>query len=284
MYKIKMKEVINMTNKNYHKIYTLTADDKETIKHMKLFFNDIQKFGNYILDTAFSNEVIEDYELTIYSNLYKVLEILDTLEVMTENSLINSSLIIVRSLLEVSLQLRYIIDSKDSMKKKATILQMFDIKRTSKNEDLFYSTMENSECYKDYVDIIRDNRYLKWYSYCENKKMNIHSLFDKVNWTNLYDELYTKLNLDTHGLNHMESNIVGNIDDGKFYFKSFRNFDDENSTDLIISILMIIVPLYSQFFNIYKDELNAMKSDWDTFSKKSNNLINSTKLISNLFM
>ena len=69
---------------------------------------------------------------------------------MTENSLINSGFLVLRPLIEVTAQLRYIImdKDKDKVKERATILQMLDIKRTAVDETAFYNSMNNQECYK----------------------------------------------------------------------------------------------------------------------------------------
>ena len=67
----------------------LTSEDQELIEEEKKFYSEISDYINDILDNSFI-EPIKDYELTIYSILYRIDELLDVLCVMTENSLINA--------------------------------------------------------------------------------------------------------------------------------------------------------------------------------------------------
>lgn len=108
---------------------------------------------------------------------------------MTENSLINSGFIILRSLTESAVQLCYLISDSDEMQKRATILQMLDIKRTAVNKDVFWKKMEKYSCYKDYVEILKTEKtFPNWYSYCEGKRTTIENLFDKVGWKEIYNK------------------------------------------------------------------------------------------------
>ena len=265
--------------KSENQIYKLTEEDEKMLsEHMK-FYEDFNKYGFFILDNCFGNDIIEDYELTIYSSLYKILEILDTLEVMTENSLINSGYIIVRSLLEEAVQLAYMINDTSLVEKRAIILQMLDIKRTSQDESLFYSEMKKKSCYKNFVCEIEGKEYNNWYSFCEGKKTLLKDLFTVVGWQNLYTELYQPLCKEAHVITHMESNIVPSSD-GKFSFKPFRNFENHNS--LMKCIQMTIIPLYSAFFDRY-DSLTELKDEWDEYSKKTYEYIERAKIIVELF-
>lgn len=257
-------------------IYELTTEEKELILEHKLFYADLFKYTNYILDNSF-DETIKDYELTIYSSLYKVIELLDTLKVMTENSLINSGFIILRSLVESSVQLCYIVSNDNEIQKRATILQMFDIKRTAENEDEFYKRMERYDCFKMYIDIIkRDKPFPNWYSYCENKRTSLEDLFKSIGWENVYANLYRPLCLETHGINHMETNIVA--ENGKFNFKPFRTF--ENHVLLLNSVLTSITPLLNKLIVLYGDE--KIIGEWKEYEKKVNEYIESNHSIAEI--
>lgn len=245
----------------FSEIYLLTDEDKEMMIEHKLFYDDFRKYGKYISDKVFEAEVIEDYELTIMSALHRVLELIDTLSVMTEQSLINSSYYILRVLLESAVQLRYIIDSEITMQKKAIILQMLDVKRTAIDEERYFRSMEETQCYKDYVQIIRNGKYSNWYSYCEGKKVTLEGLFKLVEWEDLYKDIYGPLSREIHGVTHMESNI--DFINGIFYFKSFRTIENHNS--LMTNILATIVPLYSHFFKVYS--LSEMEKEWFNYEK-----------------
>lgn len=249
-----------------NQIYQLTIKNKESIQLYKLCYKQLKNWGNHILESLWK-ENMEDYKLTICSNLYKVIELIDTIEVMTENSLINSALIISRSLLESSVQLRYMIDNQNDMEKKAIILQILDIKRTAISEEEFYKFIEGKECYKNYVNIIKNQNYKNWYSYCENSKINLDNLFSKVEWNNLYKDVYKLLCIETHGVNHMENNIKI-IDGDKFQLKPFRQFENEGM--LFTCVIMTIEPLYSYFFKVFD---NISKEDeWELYAKKLNDL------------
>ena len=63
-------------------IYELTEEEKTLIEEHKLFYADLFKFGNKVLDDCFDENTIKDYELTIYSNIYRIIELLDTLKAM----------------------------------------------------------------------------------------------------------------------------------------------------------------------------------------------------------
>ena len=251
-----------MIHKCENEIYKLTEEEKELVEHHKLFYFDLFKFGNDILDECF-DEKIEDYELTIYSNFYRVMELLDTLKVMTENSLINSGFIILRSLIECAVQLSYFLSDKSQIQKRATIFQMLDIKRTINNEEEFWEIMEKCSCYKDYIDVLkRDKPFPNWYSYCEGKRTTLEDLFDKVNWKHIYTKLYRPLCIETHEINHMETNIVAQ--GGKFNFKPFRVF--ENHTLLLNSVLTVMTPLLHSVIDMYGDE--GLKKEWDKYEIK----------------
>lgn len=267
-----------MPEDKFSKIYVLTTEDRDMLQEHMKFYDDFERFGNYILDTVYSNEIIEDYELTIYSKLYRILELLDTLRVMTKESLINSGFYILRVLLESAVQLRYMIDSEEKMRERATVFQMFDIKRTAASEELFYNTMSEIECYKSYIDVMKiEKRYDNWFSYCERKKVTIQQLFGIVGWSKLYTDLYMPLSKEIHGVTHMESNITPN--NGKFYFKAFRNF--ENHISLIVNTLSVVIGLYSCFFKIYN--LEALKKEWDEYESKALVYIESNKEIAYQF-
>lgn len=257
-------------------IYELTEEDKDMMKEHNLFYDDLFEYGRKILDSGFENTVA-DYELTIYSMIYRTLELLDTLKVMTENGLINSGFIVLRALVEIAVQLCYIITDKNRIQEKATVLQMLDIKRTTKIESAFYKYMEQIECYKDYVPIIkRDKPFQNWYSYCEGKRTSIENLFELIGWEKLYSNLYRHLCIETHETNHLETNIE--IINGRFYFKPFRMF--ENHVLLMNSILKIMVLTYHELIQLYGDA--QMKQEWDFYEKKCDDYIESNDKISEI--
>lgn len=252
-----------IVDKHGNGIYELTEEERNLVAEHNLFYDDLFKYGNSILDIGFK-DIIPDYELTIYSMLYRLLELLDTLKVMTQNSLINSGFIILRSLVEVSVQLGYTLSDKDKIKERATVLQMFDIKRTAKDESAFFEYMKKIECYREYVSIInRDKLFPNWYSYCEGKRTSLEDLFKLIGWEKLYSDLYRPLCMETHEINHMETNIVPK--NGKFNFKPFRMF--ENHILLLNSILSIMVPVFHQLMEVYGTE--ALKFDWNSYEKKT---------------
>lgn len=258
-------------------IYELTEEEKEWVEEHKLFYADLFKFGNMVLDECFGENTIEDYELTIYSNIYRIMELLDTLKVMTENSLINSAFIILRSLIESAVQLCYLISDKHEMKKRATILQMLDIKRMAVNEDMFWKQMEENSCYKDYIDVLKiEKPFHNWYSFCEGRKTTLEKLFDKIGWYDIYKNLYQPLCIETHEINHMETNIV--YDNEKFNFKPFRMF--ENHILLLNSVLTVMVPAFHSIIDVYGDE--RMKKDWSEYEIKAQKYIKVNNDISNI--
>ncbi|WP_018750379.1 DUF5677 domain-containing protein [Paenibacillus sanguinis] len=267
-----------MVEELFSRTYVLTNEDREMIQEHMMFYDDFERFGNNILDAAFVDETIEDYELTIYSKFYRILELLDTLKVMTKESLINSGFYVLRVLLESAVQLRYMIDSKEQMRERATVFQMFDIKRTAANEELFFNSISEIECYKNYIDLLKaGKRYENWFSYCERKKVTIQQLFELVGWSTLYTDLYVPLSREIHGVTHMESNIT--YQRGKFYFKAFRNF--ENHVSLLVNTLSIVTGVYSCFFKVYN--LEAHKKEWDEYESKALEYIASNKEIVSQF-
>ncbi|MBQ7577320.1 MAG: hypothetical protein IJT21_03515 [Synergistaceae bacterium] len=257
-----------MKDSNNNFIYDLTSEDKEMIREYKKFYADFFKFGNKLLDDCFP-EPIEDYELTIYSAYYRFLELLDTLEIMTENSLINSGLLILRSLLELTAQLCYVLCDNDEIQKRATIWQMLDIKRTARDDETFYKAMSAKNCYKNYADILRNNKWSNWYSYCENKRMSIEDIFTIAGIKDLYDNLYRPLCFENHETNHMETNIIIDEYSKRFRFKPFRIF--ENDVLLMHSIIKVILPLNNMMIDRYGNE--ALKLEWKRYQDKAELLI-----------
>ena len=258
-----------------NEIYELTPEDKEMILEHEKFYKDLFEFGNEILDYGFP-DTIHDYELTIYSYIYRVLEILDTLKVMTDSSLINSGFIIVRSLFETSAQLCYICEDKKQMEKRAIILQLLDIKRSCSDVDLFTQCVSNRSCYTPYVDCVTQNNFDNWYSYCEGKKTTFKALCKIAGWDTLYMKLYRPLSIETHEVNHMETNIVHYNE--KFNFKPFRIF--ENHVLLLNCILSISNPLFTTLINLYGSE--DLKKRWNLYSDKLGKYINDNNNISEL--
>jgi len=257
-------------------IYELTEEDKELIIEHNKFYEDLFKFGYSILDSGFQ-ETMKDYELTIYSMMYRTLELLDTLKVMAENSLINSGFIVLRSLAEISVQLCYIVSVDAEIKKRATILQMFDIKRTAIDESSFFDQMEKIDCYKDYIEFIKvDKSYKNWYSYSEGKNTTLEGLFTLISWRELYTKLYKPLCIETHQINHMETNIV--YENMKFNFKPFRIF--ENHILLLNSILTIMSPLLSSMVKIYGNK--ELKKEWNDYEIRVSKYIESNHSIAKL--
>lgn len=263
-------------DKHRNGIYELTDEEKDLINEHDLFYADLFEYGNYILNNGFK-EPIKDYELTIYSMIYRIMELLDTLKVMTENSLINSGFIVLRSLIEIAVQTCYIISDCNKIQERATVLQMLDIKRTANDENAFYQDMKNKDCYKNYVSIIMLNKpFPNWYSYCEKKRTSIEDLFKILNWNNLYSNLYKPLCIETHEINHMETNIV--CENNRFYFKPFRMF--ENHVLLLNSVLTIMMPTLHMLVELYGDEQLNIK--WADYERKTNDYIQDNHRISEI--
>ncbi len=264
-------------NENNNAIYVLGKEDKEMIEEHKKFYADFFKFGNHLLDECFPSP-IQDYELTIYSAYYKILELLDTLEVMTENSLINSGLLIVRPLLECAAQLCYVLCDDSQIEKRAIIWQMMDIKRSTSDPDTklqaakevkFYHDMEARDCYKNFVNIIRDAKkpWPNWYSYCEGERTSIVDIFKIAGLQDLHDTLYSALCRENHEVNHMETNIdIRPYDEKKFRFKPFRGFA-ENHVLLMDCIIRTLLPVNKMMIDRYGD--NNLKSEWQAYETKS---------------
>lgn len=256
-------------------IYELTEEEKELISEHEKFYKDIFGFGNNILDYAFSG-TNPDYELTIYSYIYRILELLDTLKVMTDSSLINSGLIIVRSLFESSVQLCYICSDKTQKEKRAIILQLFDIKRSYSDVNIFKLRVGQYSCYQQYIDCVIEKKYNNWYSYCEDKRINLKQLCGIIGWNELYQQLYMPLSLEAHEINHMETNIV--YENSKFNFKPFRMF--ENHILLLNCVLSIISPLFSVLVKEYASE--DIMEQWNSYNNKIQKYIKNNHDISKL--
>lgn len=251
-------------NKYGNMIYELTVEEEAMVNEHHLFYRELFYFGNRVLEVGFEKNDMPDYKLTIFSNLYRVLELLDTIMVMTDNGLINSGLMIARSLFEASAQLCYIIsDPEENVEKRAILLQLFDIKRDSDNIQKFSEEMKKYSCYKKLVDIVtQDRKYDNWYSYCEGNKTSFAKLCKKIGWFELHEELYKMLCIEIHQVNHMETNIV--CKGRKFVFKPFRMF--ENHVFLIIAILRIVAPMYTQLISKYGDA--KLKSEWQSYESR----------------
>ena len=271
-------------DENNNAIYVLTKEDKEMIVEHKKFYAEFFYFGNKLLDECFPSP-IQDYELTIYSAYYRILELLDTLEVMTENSLINSGFLIVRSLLECAAQLCYVLCDDNQIEKRAIIWQMMDIKHSTEDPDSnvkaaketeFYRRMENTNCYKGFVDIIKNSRtWPNWYSYCEGKRTGITDVFTIAGLQDLHDTLYSALCRENHEVNHMETNIEIRLDDEKkFHFKPFRVFY-ENHVLLMDCIIRSLLPVNKMMIDRYGDA--KLKSEWQAYEAKSIEYVGSNK-------
>lgn len=263
-------------DENKNGIYDLTEDEQECIIHHQKFYSDFFRFGNLVLDSF--PDPIKDYELTIYSMYYRIIELLDTLEEMTVCSLINSSFLIVRSLLEAVGMLCYVLCDNNEIEKKAIIWQMMDIKRTFKDEKIYYQEMSKRSCYKQYVSNIKNSKkeYNNWYSYCEGKKTSIVDIFKKAGLEDLYINLYKPLCFENHEVNHMETNI--DCINGKFYFKPFRNF--ENHVLLLNSVIRAMLPVNDKMVYRYGNE--KLKNEWNVYKNKATRYVESNEKITDV--
>lgn len=243
-------------------IYELKNDEKDIICEYNKIYMDLYGFIDGVLDSINNEPIIEDYKLSIYSIVYRIKELLDTLRVMMENSFINSGFVVIRSLVEISAQLCYIISDDSQIIKRATILQMFDIKAIARNEELLYTYMSELECYKDYVNFIKDKKYQTWYSYSEGKNISIKSLFAMIGWEDIYEDIYRPLCSETHQINHMDLNIEPA--NGLFNFKPFRSFENHNR--FMTTILKVVQLLFPKVINKYgNDDLN---DEWNKYEIK----------------
>lgn len=196
---------------------------------------------------------------------------------MTENSLINPGFVILRSLTESVAQLCYMVSDKNEIQKRATILQMLDIKRTAVDENTFWEMMEKFDCYKDYVDVLKESpQFSNWYSYCEGKRTSIEDLLKIIGWQDIYNNIYRPLCIETHEINHMETNIV--LENGKFCFKPFRMF--ENHALLLNSILTIMIPALHTIVDVYGDE--KLKKEWGEYEIKAEKYVQDTNEFSKI--
>lgn len=248
-------------------IYRLNKKDKDNIRTINLFYEDLFKYGNYILDNAFPGEVIKDYELTIYSFLYKIMELLDSMMVMSHQGLHNSSMLVLRTLLESSAQLMYILHTDEHKREeRAIVMQMLDIKHGCENVEEFNKRMENYVLYKKFFYLIKDGKYDKWYCYCEGKKVTIRKLFENIGWLELYEKMYTTLCDDVHMSYHMEQNIYfyNSHTDKRFCFRPFRQFDSDKNNNIMLFLLHFIPLVYERFFSLYKID----NMDWKIFKAK----------------
>lgn len=258
-------------------IYQLTGEDTEMIEEHMKFYDDLSVYCEKILDHYC--ETCDDYELSIISSVYRIYELLDTLKIMTKNSLINSSFIILRALFDICAQTCYMVYDENEVVKRATVFQMLDIK-SSYNDDnmhLYEQAMLNKECYKDFVDIVTnpEHQYQYWYSYCEGRRTTFKQLCDTMDeWKLLYNSLYRPLCAEIHESNHMETNIV--IED-MFKFKPFRSF--ENHQLVMHSLLSIMLPTFHILFQYH----NEITSDWDDYEIRVKDYLGSMQNIQETF-
>ncbi len=95
--------------------YVLTEEDEQAIEFHKKTFEEIDDIGFDILDKVLgSEEKLENYKIPIRSILYRLLELNDTLNVMVQNSLINTSFSILRNEFETYIQILYLLQERES--------------------------------------------------------------------------------------------------------------------------------------------------------------------------
>lgn len=260
---------------NGNGIYELTDEDRELITHHKLFYDELCTFGNRLLDIGFQNGM-EHYKLTIYSFIYKILELLDTLKVMTEQSLINSAFIIVRSLFDACSQLYYIVFDDKSCKKKSLIFQLYMLIEKSGNRENVLKDIEVGKLFGEFVSIFQNKKkYARWYAYENSELTSVSKLYKTIGWEKLYTNFYVPMCSDTHA-----SNCMSDIDfvDEKFMFKPYRSF--ENHILLLHSVLTVMLPLYDKLINVYGND--AFKSEWNDYQKKINQYLTSNDVYSSM--
>lgn len=257
---------------NNEMIYNLNEEEKETILYHIKTFDKLNEYGLQIFDAISEEEKIPDYMLSILSLLYKTLEINDSLKVMVSQSLINAAFPILRVQLETAIQLLYMISDNSKSERRGLIYQIFDIGRNV--DDImkgdYENHMKNHMLYGQYFqEICKSTSFNNWYSYCEGKKINLKGLSKIAGVEELYNELYRPLSIESHGIATMESNI--DINDGKFYFKKFRNFE-RNHTVAILD-LKIMLKVYEIIIGNYK--LISVDKEFTQFKLKAEEYIKS---------
>ena len=221
--------------------YVLNDNDKEAIEYHKKTFLEIDNIGIDILDSVLNkNDKIENYWIPIRSILYRLLEFNDTLNIMVQNSLINTAFPILRSEFEIFIQMLFLLKNPNEIEKKALLYHYCDIRRMNdylEKEELDEFLFKHEyllDIHQEYMKspLIDKNN---WYSIYEKKKISFKILCASVGKEDYYNRIYSHLSADTHSTGCIELNTIFEPEDNKYYLLNFRSFE-RNDTLMIYHI------------------------------------------------
>jgi len=253
---------------NGNGIHILTKDENELIEHHQMFYNDLCRFGNNILDIGFPDGM-EHYKLTIYSFINKIIELLDTLKVMTENALIDSGFIILRAFMELSAQLFYMINDGNTIKQKALTYQFYEMCKKYDRKKLI-DELKSDVLFSEIIQLFSEGKdYKKWYSFYDKNIKTIRQLFEKNEWQSLYENFYVPLCEDVH-VSHCMLDILYESRLDKYCFKPYRLFD--NHILLLHSVLVTILPVYEKLALSYGND--SLINEWKKYRERTEEYLN----------
>lgn len=251
--------------------YELSEEDKELIQFHNKTFKEIEDIGFNILDHVLVGQrKLENYKIPIRSILYRLLELNDTLNVMVQNSLINTSFSILRNEFETYIQILYLLQDKDQIEEKALLYHYCDIVRM--NSFLEKEQLNEFLFRHEYLDAIHQKYFTEkhllkreWYKLYDKKMKLFKNLCKKVGKEEDYNNLYAHLSADIHGTGNIELNTFYDDSDGKYYLSEFRNFERHHT--LMIYHIEFFRNIFLQIIDFFETDKNIKDKVSDFYSR-----------------
>ena len=255
--------------------YELTEENKEHIFYHTKTFEEIDEIGFDILDNILnSKEKIENYKIPIRSILYRLLEINDALSVMVKNSLITTSVPLLRSEFEMMIQIIYILKDSDMIEEKALLYHYCDIRRINyhlNKEELNEFLDEHvylKDIHKKYKDVNSIDK-TSWYSAYEEKRTSFKKLCEITGYNNFYNKIYPHLSADAHGTGCTELNTA--YINNKYYLQNFRTFKRDHT--LMIYHIDFFRKIFFKIIDVF-EENKDIRVKVKSFCERSDEYIN----------
>lgn len=256
--------------------YKLTDEDNEAIDFYNKTFREINDLGFYILDNVLNVEdKLPNFLIPIRSMLYRLLELNDTLNVMVQNSLINTAFPILRNEFEIFVQILYLLDENDTKEEKALLYHYCNIRRI--NNRLDKEKLDNFlekhyyllDIHKKYhANKLVDKR--AWYEIYHNKITTLKHLCSLIDEQENYEKIYNHLSAYIHGNGCLELNTAFFEDDNKYYLLHFRHFERHHG--VMIYHIDFFRKTFRKIISVFETNI-AIKDKIDSFYKRAGQYI-----------
>lgn len=260
----------------------------------------ITRFGEVENEMTIGTSRIDDFvDIVIISFIRKIMEQLDSINVLYSASLFEPAQIILRSLIENTIGLEFIL--KDDTQKRAAAYYLEhhyqeldkaeryfkaesecgkliiaqkgkagfdnDCKELEKKRQALEQLIKSKTIFQE-TDISRKNKkkaYIHWYEVCSNIT-SFYGLMKEMGYAKYYDGIYGGLSFESHGLN---ATMGINVDENGYSLKWIRNPEGGGNTfELACSFSIGVLHKIYQYLGDGESEMAEFKAFFEDFIMK----------------